>query len=788
MGTHRVDRHLVASVFRVAVRFVGLAGYLASFVVPARAQGLGVVEGTVVAAETGDRFADVHVYVLGTGRGAVTDAQGRYRIVGVPAGERVVVAEYIGRSAARVVVVVEAGSVVSADFRLPIEALPVSEIVVSTTGEARRKAEAPVTIGVVAGSELRDSRPSHPSEVLNRIPGVWLSVTGGEGHTAAIRQPRTTNPVYLYLEDGVPTRSTGFFNHNALYEVNVPQADRIEVVKGPSTALYGSDAIGGVVDVGTRPPGTGPALDLVTELGAHGWRRALLSGTTVAGANGLRADLNLTRSDGWRDGTAYDRGSATLRWDRSSGGGSRLKTVASYSRIDQETAGSSAISPDDYRSRPTANYTPISYREVEALRLSSTYERLSERSFASLTPYFRWNTMEILPNWSLTYDPAVWEVGHRSIGVIAKWRRDFEPLQARVLAGVDVDWSPGTHFERQIVPVREGPVFTSYSPGDVLYDYDVTFRGVSPYLHSEVSPTERLRVTVGLRFDYLGYDYENRLGVLSTGRHRRPASGSVRYRHLSPKLGATYNVGPEFGLFAAYGHGFRAPSEGQLFRQGQAANTVGLRPVKADNFEVGVRGALGTRLTYEASAYSMTKTDDILSHTHEDGSTETTNAGETLHRGIELGLGAEIVHGLRVEVSYSYARHTYEAWRPLAGVDYGGNEMEDAPGEIVNVAVSYAPGLLRGGNVALEWARIGEYWMDAENTHRYGGHDLLGARLNLPLRAGFTLFGRVTNLTDARYAESAAYTRARGEEYAPGLPRTYFFGVQYRAGHAEARR
>ena len=94
----------------------------------------------------------------------------------------------------------------------------------------------------------------HPAEIVNRTPGVYVSNFGGEGHMTAIRQPITTKPVYAFLEDGVPIRSTGFFNHNALYEINIPQADRLEVIKGPGTAIYGSDAIGGVVNVFTRDP------------------------------------------------------------------------------------------------------------------------------------------------------------------------------------------------------------------------------------------------------------------------------------------------------------------------------------------------------------------------------------------------------------------------------------------------------------------------------------------------------------------------------------------------------
>jgi iron complex outermembrane receptor protein len=762
---------------------LGVAAVATGFVAStAAAQGFGAVEGVVVEVGSGEPFAGVRVYVEGTGQADLTDTEGRYRIARVPAGERVVVAEYFGQTAARQVVQVQAGGTARVDLRLTVNALPVSEIVVSVTGEARRKAETPATIGVVGGAEIREVKPAHPSEVINRVPGVWVNVTGGEGHITAIRQPKTTNPVYLYLEDGIPTRSTGFFNHNALYEVNVPQADRIEVLKGPATALYGSDAIGGVIDVATRAPGAGPALELTAEGGAHGWGRVLASASAVKGANGLRADFNLTRTDGWRDGTAYDRESGTLRWDRMLGDDARLKTVATFSRIDQQTAGSSALSRQDYLDRPTLNYTPISFRKVKAFRFSTAYEKVSGRSLLNVTPYARWNWMELLPNWSLTYDPIVSEVGHRSLGVVAKYRRDFERFRAQVIVGLDVDWSPGEHFERRIQPVRNGPIFESYTLADTIYDYDVTFWGISPYVHVEASPVERLRLTAGLRFDHVGYDYRNALGELTTGRHRRPASTEITYDHLSPKLGATYTFGPGLSVFAAYGHGFRAPSEGQLFRQGQALNTIGLKPVKADNVEVGLRGQAGQRVSYEVSVYSMKKTDDILSYTHPDGSQETVNAGETLHRGVELALGLALTESLRLDASYTIARHTYESWRPREGVDLSGKVMEEAPREIGHVTASYAPGFLGGAKVLVDWTRIGRYWMDAENTHEYEGHDVVDVRLNYPVGRGLALFGKLVNVTDERFAEGATYTEARGEEYAPGLPRTVYVGLQYTWG------
>jgi len=754
--------------------------WLASLAVtfsPIRAQQAGVIEGTIQSRETAAGLAGARITVVGTRLAALADEQGAFRITGVPAGRVEIAAEYVGRRLDRRTVEVPAGGMARVTIVLDIQPIAAEELVVTVSREAERRAETPATVGVITDATIQEVKPSHPSQIMNRIAGVWVNVTGGEGHMASIRHPITTNPVYLYLEDGVPTRSTGFFNHNALYEIDVPNADRIEVVKGPATALYGSDAIGGSVNVVTRGPADGSSVSL--EGGAWGFGRLLASAGTVRGANGVLAELNVTRTDGWRDGTAYDRESGTIRWDRTLGSASAIRTVVTYSRIDQNTAGSSAISRADYLDRPTVNYTPISFRRIQAFRLHSVYERLGENSLFTVTPFVRWNEMNILPNWTLTFDPGVWETGHSSAGALLKYRRDFEPMSARLIAGADLDFSPGTQFEKQIAPVRAGTIFESYTDGSPVYDYDVTFLSASPYLQAEATPVERLRITAGLRFDAMAYDYENKLSVETTGRYRRPASTRVDYTHLSPKLGASLEVTPALNLFAAYAHGFRAPSEGQLFRQGRAENTIGLQPIKADNFEAGFR-LNARRIRLEASAYHMTKTDDILSLTNPDGSTQTANAGETLHRGVELALGAAVLDRLRLDAGLGLSRHTYEDWRPSATADFSGNTMETAPQQVGNLALTWRPAFRDGASVSLEWQRIGRYWMDADNTHRYPGHDLLNLRLAVPVVGRAMLFVRGTNLLDERYAETSSFTAARGEEFAPGQPRAFYAGIQIR--------
>jgi outer membrane receptor protein involved in Fe transport len=428
---------------------------------------------------------------------------------------------------------------------------------------------------------------------------------------------------------------------------------------------------------------------------------------------------------------------------------------------------------------PTRNLTPISFRKVRALRASTAYERQAGRSLLSITPFVRFNSMEMIPNWTLTFDPQRSQTQNASAGLLARYRRDFDALDARLIVGADLDYSPGRRFERIIGVTRVAGVFTSFRDSTPVYDYDVTFRGVSPFAHVELSPVPRLRLSAGARFDALGYDYDNRLGDTTAGRWRRPADTALSYTRLSPKLGATYAFGAGATAFAAFRAGFRAPSEGQMFRQGSALNTVGLRPVTVESYELGLRGRLARRLSYDVAGYVMTKFDDILSHTLPSGATETVNAGETRHRGVELSLGLEVRPDLVLTGAYTYGRHTYERWEPSSTSSFSGNEMDVAPRHFGSARLRYTPPFLGGGDLTAELTRMGWYYMDPADSHVYEGHTLVNLRGSWVLFGRMTVFARLMNATNARYAERATFTTARGEEFAPGMPRTLYVGVQY---------
>lgn len=681
-------------------------------------------------------------------------------------------------------------------------ALP--EMTVTGTREGELLSETPATVGIVKDQTLRETRPTHPKDILNQVPGVWISNLSGEGHSTSIRQPLTTSAVYLYLEDGIPTRSTGFFNHNALYEINVPQSGGIEVMKGPGSALYGSDAIGGTINVLTRTPPKQAEFELSGEAGSYGWGRILVGGGNAQGDDAWRASLNLTRTNGWQDNAGYDRQTGTARWDRALGDDALLKTVLSFSKVDQQHVGK--LSAGEFDATPRANNVPFSYRQVDAFRLSTAYEKETANSLLSVTPYFRDNSMEILPNWSVGYDPSQYVTKNQSFGFLSKYRRDFEPMRARVIVGLDFDYSPGSRDEDSILLNKLTNAYggTTYSLNAAapvqIYDYDVTFRSISPYVHGEISLTDKLRLNGGLRYDDMQYDYENKFnggaasatqGVAgafpANGWYGHVASTQIGYSHWGPKLGATYAFNDKLNGFAVYSNSFRTPSEGQVFRgsresmavkaQAAAESLLDLKPVIVDNLELGLRGKAGT-MRYEASVYHMTKKDDIVSYTDPLTTQRTVvNAGKTLHRGIEVGLGLPLAQVWQVDASLSYAKHTYETWTISGTADYSGKEMETAPRMIANTRLSYSPGYMNGGRIQLEWFKLGSYWLDAANTGKYGGHNLVNLRANYPFGEGMELFGSISNLFDKHYAETADGTGA-APTFTSGLPRSAILGLQ----------
>ena len=259
------------------------------------------------------------------------------------------------------------------------------------------------------------------------------------------------------------------------------------------------------------------------------------------------------------------------------------------------------------------------------------------------------------------------------------------------------------------------------------------------------------------------------------------------FQRVSPKLGANFELTPVTNLYASYKQGFRAPTESNLFRAGhdstfdraqtKASNSLQLKPIKADQYEIGLRGDI-KGWNYDLTAYSLKKRDDILSQRDAlNQVTLSTNNGSTKHQGVEFGVGTALTEKLRLDFAYTYAKHTYETWitNQSTGANLNGNNIESAPNQFGDTRLTWEP--VKGVTTQVEWVKMGSYWLDAANTGKYKGHELWNLRASYEFMKGMSVSGRVMNLTDKRYADSAGGSGA-APTLSPGLPLTVFAGLQ----------
>lgn len=663
--------------------------------------------------------------------------------------------------------------------------------VVTATREARARNELPESISLIDGRTLARAMPTHPAEVLNRAAGVHVNNLGGEGHMTSIRQPITTGGVYLYLEDGLPTRPTGFFNHNGLYEINIPQAAGVEVTKGPGSALYGSDAIGGIINSITPVPSPDTRLSGSVESGSDGWRRLLLQGSMATGQRSAGLlQLNRSDSEGFREDAGYERRSLLGRWRIALTDALDLDASATWTGVEQR--GVSGLEEHDYRHDTSRNLYDgdIGFREVEALRLSAVIEWTPVPQHAiTLTPYYRDNRMDLMPGWMIGYDPNVYRNAFETFGLLLKHRWRAESPGIEWISGVDTDYTPSTYRELRLAMTRDprGEWIGARETGRVNYDFEADQRSVSPYTQVEWAATEGLRLTAGIRHDVFDVEYRDQLdtSVAQQGfspffRHFRPRDQQVGWEHSSPKLGLVYALTGEQSLYANWRHAFRVPTAGQLFRSGSVRDTTQLEPVQALSREVGWRGRWRA-LDWDLTAYDMQVQDDIVSII-EGGDRKNVNAGETSHRGLEIALDAGLGHGLEAGIAFTWTRQRYEDFAYVCGAatcNFSGFDVARAPERIGNVVLAWAPERLPRLRLEAEWETLGAYWSDETNTGRYGGHDLFNLRASWEIDADWSVFARVQNIGDTLY--STLTSNQVGNpllEYRPGAPRSVFLGVR----------
>ena len=661
-------------------------------------------------------------------------------------------------------------------------------VVVSGSRSASKLSETPTSIGLVTRTQWDADKPKSVGDIINRIPGVFWNDLGNEQHSMSIRQPISTNAVYQYLEDGIPIRPLGVFNHNALNENNMNAASGVEVVKGAASSLYGSNAVGGAVNFLTQRASRTPTAYLGVRVDdIDGYSRVDSGASNTWGDLGLRFShySSHRRSQNWQEYSGGRKDSISLRADYNLSATSWMRASLIKTDLDTETPGS--LFETDFRNTVGKSLNTFTWRKDITTRANVAWEgETTAGGLTTVTAFARKNDHGQLPNYTITGCSGASCKGTlnnnhvASLGLDVKHEQKLAWNKAKLVSGLTIDRSQNDYVSDNLDITRDATSgrYLSYtlnsakSPSGVRnYSADIANNAV--FAQFEFVPLENWRIVAGGRYDSISYDFQNKL---TPGNFYGAANEVRSFSRFTPKLGGTFALNARNSFYGNLSQGFTPPEVSQLY--GKTA-VPDLKPAVYDNAELGWRAALlDGSVKLDSAIYRLDGKDTIVSYTSAVGDSGNKNAGQTRSEGLELALSQE-GKWMDWRLGATWAQHTYLNYKLSDKVgaieDYSGKTMKQAPTHAINASVAYK--IAPGARVALSMIKQGSSWMNDANTVKYEGHTLFNVHASQKLQGGWEVWGQVRNLTNQRYSDSASSSYKGTGTYTPNTQNTYQLGA-----------
>lgn len=664
-------------------------------------------------------------------------------------------------------------------------------VVITGAAPDQQRWLAPASIDIVDGEELRAGNLQiNLSESLGRVPGLsinnrqnyaqdlQLSIRGfGARSTFGVRGVR------LYV-DGIPASAPDGQGQAANFPIG--SADRIEVIRGPYSALYGSSA-GGVVALYTADGG--PAEWRVgLAAGADGLWRASTQATGKAGSYHFNVDASTFSTHGLRAQSAADRSTAHLKLSRPHDGG-RLVLVANRQVSDaQDPLGLSRAEFDanpyqttpaatQFNTRKSVQQTQLGLAWTHALGGGHSLQLMGYGGQRALVQY-----QSIPPSAQVAAGAAggVIDLNRNYGGLNARWRLDRRYDSGRLTASAGLAW------DRQDEERRGFENFTGATPGvmgRLRRDEANRADALDPYAQAEWDTTA-WTFTAGVR--------RARVRLSSADRYIAPGnpddSGAVRHAATLPVVGLRWKLSPQIQAYASAGHGFETPTLNEAAYRvsgGTGLNTT-LNASRSRSMEAGLRGRHGSA-AWTATVFDVLTKDEIVVLSNTGGRSTFQNAGRTRRRGLELS-GEVQWKNLNVSSAFTLLDATYTdgfmtcAAAPCAAPSLAipaGNRMPGIARHQSYVKLAWEPGVA-GATLTLELRRNGAVPVNDSNSDAAAAYTVANLGLRLQQERGpwqFHQFLRIDNLAGRRHGGSVIVNEgnARYFETAPG--RSAYVGV-----------
>jgi iron complex outermembrane receptor protein len=674
----------------------------------------------------------------------------------------------------------------------PAAAVPV--IVVSGSRSAHDSFDLPAAISVIDAAQIGADQPRvNASEALVAVPGLVVQNRQNYAQDLQIssrgfgaRSAFGVRGVKL-IADGIPATMPDGQGQAATFDLDM--AERIEVLRGPYSAIYGNHS-GGVIQMFTRDGEGAPSIDSTITAGSYGSKKADVNAQGSSDGIGYVLDASRFDTDGYREHSAARRDQAYAKLTLHPWPDGKLTIVANSLNSDADdplgaTWASVEANPRAGQIDTTDTANPKrtladrydTRKSIDHKQAGVTYEQHVGDDLLHVTVYGGNRNVDQYQ----AFSKALQAPSSNSGGVI-----DFQ----RNFYGTDINWRHVTPFAGGKLTATAGIEYgrseddrqgynnyigdTYGVQGALRRDENDIVSTLDPYLQGEWD-LGRWQFTAGVRYSHMQVEVVDHF--LSNGND----SGSLRYTNTTPLLGALYKLTPSLNLYASAARGFETPTLNELFYSGSGGGfNFNLAPAHSTHLEVGAKALLGPDTRAELALFQVRTTDELVVDVSTGGRTSYRNAGKTLRQGAELSIDTSWAYGFSTRLAATELRAVYDS--AFTGV-LEGSRLPGVPNANLFAELAWKDAAGRFG-AAMEAVASSKIYADDANADTPApGYGILNLRVDAKQQVGnwrLKQFARLNNLLDRQYVGSVIVDDSNKRYYEAAPGRNWLLGLSAR--------
>lgn len=663
-------------------------------------------------------------------------------------------------------------------FALAEATLTLDSVVVTGSRVEHSSFDLPAAIDVVDADRIgADQARVNASEALAAVPGINVQNRQNYAQDLQIssrgfgaRSAFGVRGIRL-ISDGIPASMPDGQGQAATF--NLDRAERIEVLRGPMTAVYGNQA-GGVIQMFT-PDGKGtPTVEGNFSAGSYGTWKADLSTQGEVGGVGYVIDASRFATEGYRDHSSAERDQTMAKLTFRPSQDGKLTLIASTFRQDAQDPQGLAWAA--YQTNPRSVAQPVldfnTRKSIDHQQGGVTYEHRFGEHTVQLSAYagqrstIQYQSIPPGPQGNPRHSGGVIDFDRNFSGVSGRWIGRFD------LAGGKLTTTAGIDFEQSEDDRRGYENFVGATLGvkgtlrrqenDRVFSFD-------QYAQAEWQG-QRWTFSGGVRHSRVSFKVDD--AYLSNG----DDSGSVTYEKTTPTAAVMYRLAETVNVYASAARGFEAPTFNEMFySSGGGAFNFGLKPSSSTHYEAGLKAYVGRDSRLDVALFQIKTNNEMVVLSATGGRTAYQNAGPTTRRGVELALDSRWAGNLASRVAYTYLDAKYdEAFSSNGNPVSAGSKLPGvAENNLFAELVWKHPG--SGFHAGVEGIARSKVYVEDTNTRQAApGYAIANLRFGVDRQYGALKLGtflRLNNLFDRQYVGSVIVgdSNLRFYEAAPGF-------------------